>query len=79
MRDTGVVPPEGPTIVHFWTVGNTSVITTDQLGFSQERVELEFAFHVPADSIGEKAKAILIDGSGNHPEKDVDLARILHL
>jgi hypothetical protein len=78
MHDTGVVPPSGPIIVRSWTAGNTSIITTDQLGFSAERVEVEFAFQVPAYSAGQKAKAILIDAGAKHYEKEIDLARLLH-
>lgn len=79
ISDTGVVPPSGPVIVRFWTVGNTSLITTDQLGFSAERVEVEFAFQIPTVATHGKAKTILIDGAGKHHVVDVDLAKILHL
>jgi hypothetical protein len=72
------VPPSGPVVIRSWTTGNTSLITTDHLGFSQERVEVEFAFKVPANSAKEKTKAILIDGEGKHYEKEVDLLKVLH-
>jgi hypothetical protein len=78
MRDSGVVSPTGPIIVRSWTIGNTSMITTDQLGYSQERVEVEFVFRLPADFADRKAKAILIDGQGKQYKVDVDLAAILH-
>jgi hypothetical protein len=77
MRDTGAIPPSGPLVIRSWTAGNTSIITADQLGFSAERVEVEFAFQIPADAGTKKTKAILIDGQAKHHEKDVDLGRLL--
>ncbi|MCU1250089.1 MAG: hypothetical protein JWQ49_3118 [Edaphobacter sp.] len=79
VRDSGVMPADGPLVVRYWTNGNTSLITTDRLGFSAERIEVEFAFQIPPEIAAAKAKAILIDGEGKHYVDEVDLAKIRHV
>jgi hypothetical protein len=78
MRDTGVLEPSGPLVVNYWQVGNTSIINAERMGFSQDRVEVEFAFRVAPDAASKKAKVILIDGGNKHHEKEIDLAGMLN-
>jgi len=76
--DTGVIPPSGPTQVSVWNVGNTSYVTAQPLGWSEERLEVEFAFQLPPDALKQKVKAILIDRQGKRYPIDVDLRALLH-
>jgi hypothetical protein len=76
--DTGVIPPSGPVQISVYNVGNTSYITEHQLGWSQERLEVEFAFQLPPEALQQKVKAILIDTQGKRYPIDIDLRTILH-
>jgi len=76
--DSRVIPPGGPAQVTVCSFGNTSYVTARQLGFLQQRLELEFAFQLPPAALKQKVNAILIDGQGKRYSIDVDLRAILH-
>jgi hypothetical protein len=76
--DSGVIPPGGPAQVTVCSFGNTSYVTARQLGFLQQRLELEFAFQLPPAALKQKVNAILIDGQGKRYSIDADLRAILH-
>jgi hypothetical protein len=77
-EDSGTVPANGPSLISVWRSGNMSTVTAQPLGFSQERIDLEFAFDIPQDDLGKNAKAILIDNKGKRYSVDVKLAALAH-
>jgi hypothetical protein len=73
-QDASFVAPVA--LFTYWETNNVSLLTGGPLGFSGERLELEFAFKLTAEQMAKEAIVVLIDGNGKQHKTIVDLSKI---